>query len=194
MSSKSCTRQHCWCCSYADASNATTATVPAQNSYRRRPRARAPTPFRVIDKDGGSTVYTEMGHGHQRHADRTARRCKRRRGLAPATVGDAADAGDLPTIHDVYDLDGNATDDTVGVAYANATAATTAIVPANSTPMGLPRLPCASGSSTRTASNDQHGQRDRSQRRHGDYHRPGDAEVVGGLCRTLRSPTSARTP
>ena len=126
--------------SYADASNATTATVPA-NLTADGPATRTMR-IRVIDKDGGSTVYTETVTVTNVTPTAQLANSSVDEG-STATVGatNPADAGDLPTIHYVYDLDGNATDDTVGVAYANATAATTAIVPANLTADGPATVP-----------------------------------------------------
>jgi hypothetical protein len=120
---------------YADASTATTRSVPANLT------ADGPvtvlTRIRIIDKDEGSTVYTETVTVTNAAPTAQLDDSSVDEG-STATVGltNVADAGDKPTLRYVYDLDGNATDDTLGIAYANALPAATAIVPANLTADG----------------------------------------------------------
>ena len=71
---------------YANASTATTATVPA-NADRRRPRDAHHA--RPRDRQGRRVDRLHRhGHGQQRHADRTARERERRRGLDGDRRGD----------------------------------------------------------------------------------------------------------
>ena len=86
---------------------------------------------RAIDKDGGSNVYTATVTVNNvaptgALTDRTVNEGQ------TATFGltNLADPGDLATVRYVYDFDGNGTDDTAAVTYANASNATTADVPA----------------------------------------------------------------
>ena len=79
---------------------------------------------RVIDKDGASTVYTRDDDGRQRRADlQPGRRTPSTRARSP-TVGLTRRRRPWPTAAPparyVYDFDGDGTDDTAGVTYANA--------------------------------------------------------------------------
>jgi hypothetical protein len=114
---------------YAGASTATTAAVPS-NLTADGPAA-VPVRVRVLDKDGASNVYTAtLTVGNvaptAKLGDVTVDEGAR------ATVGltDVVDPADAANVRYVYDLDGNATDDTAGVAYAAAVASPTADVPA----------------------------------------------------------------
>jgi hypothetical protein len=119
---------------YANASAAATETTPAGDGLA-VPAART-VRVRVIDEDGASTVYT---------ATITVTNVKPTAKLAAATVDegtiatvgptDAADAGG-DEIRYVYDLDGDATDDTANVTFGQASGATTASVPGNLTADG----------------------------------------------------------
>ncbi|WP_028065960.1 beta strand repeat-containing protein [Solirubrobacter soli] len=125
---------------YANATTATTFPVPPALT------ADGPATFvvrvRVIDKDGGFTAY---------NATITVANVKPTAKLADVTVDegkvatigatDVVDPADAATVHYVYDVDGNATDDTVGVAYAEGVTATTAQVPANLTADGPATVP-----------------------------------------------------
>ena len=125
---------------YATATASATAPVPAALT------ADGPGTHtlrvRVLDKDGASNVYS---------ATLTVANVKPTAKLADvtvdegkvATVGptDVADAGDAATVRYIYDLDGNATDDTAAVTYANALTTTTATVPANLTADGPATVP-----------------------------------------------------
>jgi hypothetical protein len=120
---------------YANATAATTADVPADLT------ADGPgtvlTRIRIIDKDGGSTVYTETVTVTNVAPTARLNDSSVDEG-STATVGalDVADPGSKDAVRYVYDLDGNGTDDTAAVAYANASTATTADVPANLTADG----------------------------------------------------------
>ncbi len=121
--------------SYANASTDTTRNVPA--ALTADGPATVLTRIRIIDKDGGSTPYTETV---------TVTNVKPTAALANSSVSEGstasvgatgvADPGDLATLHYAYDLDGNATDDTAAVTYAAASTATTQNVPANLTADG----------------------------------------------------------
>ncbi len=115
---------------YANATTATTSSVPAADG----PSARL-VRVRVIDEDGGSNVYT---------ATVTVLNVAPTGALADQTIAEGqtatfgltnvADPGDLATLRYVYDFDGNGTDDTAGVTYANAATASSQPTPAGDGP------------------------------------------------------------
>jgi hypothetical protein len=115
---------------YANATAATTNPVPADDG----PSTRL-VRVRVIDEDGGSNVYT---------ATVTILNVAPTGALADQTVAEGqtatfgltnvADPGDLATLHYVYDFDGDGTDDTAGVTYADASAANSQATPAGDGP------------------------------------------------------------
>jgi hypothetical protein len=127
---------------YAGTNAATTAPVPP--ALTADGPATVTVRVRVLDKDGASNVYT---------ATITVANVKPTAKLADvtvdegtvATVGptDVVDPADGATLHYVYDLDGNATDDTVGVKYADpkATTSVTAAVDGNLTADGPATVP-----------------------------------------------------
>ena len=120
---------------YAGASTATTAAVPA-NLTANGP-ATVPVRVRVLDKDGASTAYTATITVRNvaptaKLADVTVDEGK----LATVGLTDVVDTADAADVRYIYDLDGNATDDTAGVTYANADTSPTADVPGNLTADG----------------------------------------------------------
>jgi hypothetical protein len=126
---------------YANASTATTANVPA-NLTSDGPATRTAR-VRVIDKDGASNVYTgTVTVDNVKPTAQLANSDVDEGSTATVGLTSVADAGDLASLRYVYDLDDNGTDDTAGVLYANASGATTATLPANLT---------ADGPATRTA-------------------------------------------
>ena len=92
---------------------------------------------RVIDKDGASNVYTATVTVSNvaptaTLADVTVDEGK----VATVALTDVVDPADAASVRYVYDLDGNATDDTAAVTYADASTSATADVPANLTADG----------------------------------------------------------
>ena len=113
---------------YAGATTATSATVPA--SFLADGPGTRTVGMLVLDKDGGGHGYTTTITINNVAPTGTLQNVTGNEGVQQ-TIGltGVSDAGNDP-VRFVYDVDGNGTDDTAGVTYANATTATTGSVPA----------------------------------------------------------------